>query len=248
MLTRIRNNEQTGRGMYMKTDASAGTVVYVENHMAAVEFTETGEKTFYQLGGVMAFHYEGWTQSNLLQADCFGLKEQDKDHPEVLNHVAAMNIAVRNGFNRSVGKNNVTHMAFYMGGCFFNACRRPNAESLVCMNRDGITLRVVLHQDLKAGDQVFLGYDFDGECGCGTDCTNRPAFDQEEKSRRLGMNLDVYKRYDSDRYINTVMAIGKLLEQKDKELPKKEVEQWIMTNKHIMAHVFEFNNAIQKRT
>lgn len=236
-----------GRGLYVKFPLSAGTVVLEEKTPFHVPFEEDNDTTWMILARLCLRVTDGWGKmgfaSNVWAAENPDMVDPDED-PEVTKArrewLDACNVMVTNGYNRTRTKDDITHKAFFIGGSFFNASRRPNAESIVTKDGEYMVLRVILHEDLDAGDQVYLGYQVD-DCACtycvsGTPCSIFE-MSMQEKAKRLGINLSILEKYDPEIYQLRLENLGAQLARMDELLPKKAMEAWVALNAPAMKHL-----------
>lgn len=245
MRTIVLDSPHTGNGMYVPKDTKAGTVVWKEGMMAAVETQETSEDTCKMLGQVLAHHYKGWADcglstfpwAELVSAE--GLSEEEQ--ATMANEVAAINTCQPNSYTRWLGGGEASHEAFFMGGCYFNSSGKSNADSMVCWEDGRLVLRVFLHEDLKEGDQVLLGKKFDGECRCNTClsgilCSNH-TLSMKEMSYRLAINMGVAELFDEEIYLRYIMRMGESVRCMSECLEPAELKKWMDENQPSMIHL-----------
>lgn len=243
----IKNDEETtGRGMYVGA-LPAGTVVFEEKTLLHVPFEEDNDTTWMVLARLAMRLSENWANmgfaSNVWAAENPDTVDPNED-PEVTKvrraWLDACNVMVTNGYNRTRMKGDITHKAFFVGGSFFNASGCPNAESIVTKDGDYMVLRVILHEDLEEGDQVYLGYEVD-DCACaycvsGTPCSTFE-MSMTEKAKRLGINLSVLQKYDQEIYQLRLENLGAQLARMDELLSKEAMEAWVALNAPAMEHL-----------
>jgi len=230
------------RGMYVTEDSKPGQVVHVECMRFGVPWAGSNDETLQELAYKALAQYPGWKDSGLSIASWAAENEgasyaSPEEKAATENWVAACNIMAANSFERTLGPDMVTHKGFAIGGCFFNACNRPNADAIVSLECGVLVLRIVLHDVLKAGQQVYLGYKVQN-CACGTNCVGA-TLPMGKKAIRQATNLDIMKACDQEMYMARIERLASLWVKYDQELPEDQVQAWVAINKPTLDHVRE---------